>query len=180
MQRLLLFLGFMAFGSGVVYLLAVRETTTRAPGPMDIPSHVLAMTGVAIRQHENGGIRYELLAREAVFDQRSEETNLKEIEFFVFDVDGSDPPPLVLRATASRAKVDKKGGLVTLAGNVRLYSGNGAEVRSERIHYELGRERVLSPGAVWVKARGAVHQADSLIYDLPSERMTFTSPLFFQ
>lgn len=180
MGRLLLFLGFMAFGSGMVYLLAVRDSPPQVSLSAEIPSDVLAMTGVTMRQHEDGGIRYELLAQQAVFDQRTEETNLTDVELRVFEINGKRPAPLALRATAGRARVNKKGGLITLMGDVRLLAGNGAEIRSERIDYEQKQGRIIVPGAVWVKVRDAIHQADSLIYDVHRERMTFTAPIFYQ
>lgn len=180
MQRLVLFVGFMAFGSGMVYLLAVRETPPRVAESIEIPSNVFAMTGVVFRQHQQESIRYELLAREAVFDQRTEETTLEAVELFVFDVDGERPPPLVLRATARRAVVDKKGGLVTLLGSVRLFAADGTEIRSEKIDYRQQEQTIHSPGPAWVKARDVVHQATSLVYDIPRERIRFTAPSFTQ
>ena len=180
MQRLLLFLGFMALGTGMIYLLTVREPSRRAPDPAETPSNVLKMTQVAVRQHDPGGITYELMAREAVLDQRTQETILIDVEFMVFENEAQNPRQAALKGTANRARMDRRGGLVRLSGNVRLITETGAEIRSERIDYEHNKERVVVPGAVWVKAKEMVHQADSLIYDIPSERMTFTSPIFHQ
>jgi LPS export ABC transporter protein LptC len=181
MQRLLLFLAFMAFGSGMVYLLTVREPPRRAPIPTELPSNVLAMSGVTIRQHEASGLRYELLAHQAIFDERSQETDLTQVEFRIFEANGGGSAQVVVvSATADRAYVEKKGGAITLAGNVRMLTREEAELRSELVSYEQDRKRVVVPAEVWVKAGGAFHRGRSLVYDLQSERMTFTAPIFYQ
>lgn len=180
MQRLLLFLGFMAFGSGMVYLLTVREPQRHIPAPSELPSNVLAMTGVAIRQHEAGGMRYELFAREAVYDERSQETDMTTVEFRIFEVEGVAAPQLKVTATAGRAFLNKKRGSITLREHVHVVSTRGAELRSELVHYLDDGRRVIVPGQVWVKAGDAFHEGSSLIYDIPLERMTFTAPTFYQ
>lgn len=179
MQRLLLFLTFMGLGTGLVYLLTVRESPPRPASVSDLPSNVLAMKRVTVRQHEHRRIKYELFADEAIFDERSETGSLKRVRFRIYDTQAKGKH-LAMRGRAQAALLDKKSGTVILIGKVRLRDDLGSEIRSQRIEYDQRKERIVAPGRVWVKARDTVHEGQSLVYEIPQQRMTFTAPKFYQ
>ena len=180
MQRLLLFLAFMAFGSGMFYLLTVEETPRLELPSEDLPANLLAMREVTIRQHDGGSLKYELFARSAQFDELAKTGLLATVKFKVFSTAESGARQVYLQGRAGRALLDKDQGKVVLEGKVLLVDMAGAEIRSQRIEYEQESERVVSPGEVWVKTRGGTHHGSSLVYEIQARKMTFAAPLFYQ
>ena len=180
MQRLLAFMAFMAFGSGMFYLLTVEETPQREQPQEELPANVLAMREVAIRQHNGDILKYELFARSAQFDELTKTAVLAKVEFKVFSKAESGARQVYLQGRAGRALLDNDQGKVVLEDKVRLVDMAGAEIRSQRIEYEQETERMVSPGEVWVKTKGGTHHGSSLVYEIAAHKMTFAAPLFFQ
>ena len=179
MQRLLLFIGFMAFGTGMIYLLTVQESPPVDHALADIPANVLAMEGVIIRQHDSEGLKLELFARSAEFHQRTGESVMRTVRFSVYEYEGGGRKEQIA-GTAASALMSKQKGRVELVGRVRIASADGAKISSERIIYDQKKQRAVSPGAVQVESQGIIHRGNSLVYDIPRQKMTFTSPLFYQ
>jgi len=179
-QRLFLFLGFMAFGSGMIYLLAVQESPRRELEFSELPADVLIMEGVAIRLHEDAGLRFELFAREAVFNVRTGTTAMKSVRFKVYGDSPQGGWSVQMEGRAGKALMDKRKGIVELVDEVYIVEREGAEIRSGRIVYDQERERVVSPGEVWVKSRGATHRGSSLVYEIAQQKITLTAPRIFQ
>lgn len=169
----------MALGTGMIYLLTVQESPPGGPVLSEIPANVLAMERVIMRQHESGGVKLELFARSAVFDERTGEAEMRTVRFNVYeDLDGSRRRQL--EGSADRALMSKNNSTVVLLGRVRLDSADGAIIRSERIIYDHKNQRAISPGAVRVESQGITHQGKSLVYEISQQKMTFTSPLFYR
>lgn len=179
MQRLLLFICFMAIGTGTVYLLSVGESPPVDSDLAEIPPNVLAMEGVAIRQHEGPGLRLELFAQRAEFHERTGESVMHMVRFNLYGLeDGASRPQI--EGTAAKALMSKTKSTVELAGSVRIVNADGAIIRSERIHYDQKNERAVSPGAVRVESQGVTHRGASMVYDIPGEKIQFTAPVFFE
>ena len=70
MPRLLIFLAFMAAGTGMMYLLTVREAPRGGPAPPNLPFNVIVMTDVAVQQQEEDhpqvSLRYRTVIRRIV------------------------------------------------------------------------------------------------------------------
>lgn len=180
MQRLLLFLGFMAFGTGMIYLLTVTKTADLGVEGAAVPIHVLSMKQVVFRQQEGNDIKYLLTADQAVYNERSQITNLDTVNFTIYDNTQAGKGKVLMEGKAGGAMLDKGQGTVLLFGNVRLWDSEGTEIRSERLTYEEKRARIVSPGRVWIKARESYHQGDSLIYEIHKQKFTLTAPIFYQ
>lgn len=169
----------MALGTGMIYLLTVQESPPGDPTLVEIPANVLAMEGVIVRQHESEGVKFELIARHAVFHQRTGESEMRAVHFNVYeDRDGSRK--WQLKGSAARALMSKNKSTLVLVGRVRIDSADGSIIRSERVIYDQKNQRAVSPGAVRVESQGITHQGKSLVYEIPQQKMTFTSPLFYR
>lgn len=178
MQRLLLFISFMALGTGMIYFLAVQETPPEEPLFSDIPTNVLAMEGVEIREHEGSALKLVLFARRAEFHESSSRAVLRSVRFKVYGEGEPGKPQLVGRA--SGAVLNKRKGWVVLIGEVRISNSEGTQIGSEQIEYNQKTEIVVSPGEAWVTTGGVTHRGASLIYEIPRNKITFTSPVFYQ
>lgn len=170
----------MAFGSGMIYLLTVQESPQRELDFSELPANVLIMEGVAIRQHEDTGLKFELFARKAVFNERTGTTAMRSVRFKVYGDSAQGGREVQMEGRAGNALINKRKDTVVLAGKVRIVNREGAEIRSGRIVYDQKRERAVSPGKVWVKSRGATHRGDSLVYEIPQQKITLTAPMIFQ
>ena len=180
MPRLLIFLAFMAIGTGMMYLLTVREAPREGPAPASLPFNVIAMTDVAVQQQEQGDITIQLWAKAAVFNERTERVSFREVRFNAYRRNNEGQNALFLQGSARKAKIDKKAATLVMTGDVRVVDQDGAEFRSERMDYDRGRGQIMAPGPVWVKARESVHVGESMVYEIAEKKVTFTAPLFYQ
>ena len=180
MPRLLIFLAFMAAGTGMMYLLTVREAPRGGPAPTNLPFNVIVMTDVAVQQQEQDDITLQLWAKGAVFNERTERVSFRAVRFNAYRRNDEGRNTLFLRGRARKAKFDKKAGTLVMTGDVRVVDLDGTEIRSERMEYDRGRGQIMAPGPVWVKARESVHQGDSMVYEIEGKKITFTVPLFYQ
>lgn len=179
MQRLLLFLCFMAIGSGMVYLLTVGESPPRKFIVSDIPANVLSMKGVVVRQHESAGMKLEIIARSAIYYERLGESEMRVVKFNIFG-DNGDGWKRQIFGTSDIALTSRSKDTVVLVGRVRITNADGTVIHSERIIYDQLKDLAVSPGAVKVESQGAIHHGSSLVYDIRRDKMKFTAPVFYQ
>ncbi|MCZ6556898.1 MAG: LPS export ABC transporter periplasmic protein LptC [SAR324 cluster bacterium] len=180
MGRLLLFLTFMAFGSGAIYLLTVQNSPQPNWPREDIPTNVLALRKVSIRQHNGSLLKYELFANSLKYDETANTAELTTVRFKVFTATEADPASTLLEGRAEKALLAEKKDTLVLIGKVRMVDRDGSEIHSQRVEFEEKKNRLLALGEVWVKTRNGIHQGDSLVYDIAAQKMTFSAPLFYQ
>ncbi len=180
MPRLLIFLAFMAAGTGMMYLLTVREAPREGSVPASLPFNVIAMTDVAVQQQEQDEVTIRLWAKTAVFNERTERVSFRGVRFHAYRRNDEGRNALFLKGSARKAKFDRKAATLVMTGDVRVVDLDGAEIRSERMEYDRGRGQIMAPGPVWVKARESVHQGASMVYEIAEKKITFTAPLFYQ
>lgn len=177
MQRLLLFLLFMAFGTGAIVMLSTVQSPTPEPQAISIPLNVLAMRDVVMRQHEGGGLRLVLSARSAVLNERAKTIHLEQVDFRLFEPGKGAP---TIEGRADSAQVDQGGGTIVLLGGVRLKDAAGGEIETERIKYEKDLDRFTAPGRVVVRAGGTVHEGRGLVYRLKERTLSLDAPLIYR
>ena len=179
MERLLLFLCFMAIGTGVVYLVTVGESPQTESVVTDIPANVLALEGVVMRQHETEGMKLEIIANSAMYHERLGNSEMRVVRFNIFGDNGEGWERQIF-GTSALALTSKSKDTIVLVGRVRITNSDGTVIRSERVIYDQKHEQAISPGAVKVESQGAIHHGSSLLYDIRKEKMTFSTPVFYQ
>lgn len=180
MQRLLLFLLFMAFGTGAIVMLSTVQSPTPEPQAITIPLNVLAMRNVVMRQHEGGGLRLVLSARSAVLNERAKTIHLEQVVFRLFEPGKGAPPTPSIEGRADSAQVDQGGGTIVLLGGVRLKDAAGGEIETERIKYEKDLDRFTAPGRVVVRAGGTVHEGRGLVYRIKERTLSLDAPRIYR
>ena len=180
MQRLLLFLGFMALGTGTIYMVIVQDSTLLDQEQAPIPVNVMEMKEVVFKQQDGNNLKYELFAENAVYYDQSKVAELEDVLFFVYEEDQNGQVKIFLEGSAGKALMNNKQGKISLFDDVYLLDSRGVEIKSERLDYEEKKERLISPGKVWIKAKDTFHQGTSMIYDIPKQQFTLGAPKIYQ
>ncbi len=182
MKRLAFFIAFMTLGTvGLIELLVIEP---HGPSPESRPpqeaTNVLNMDDVSVRQLHGDQVRWELQARNAIYNENMNTGRLRDVSFRIFDKQaGPEAKPLFTGRSAQASLTGQPGNLV-LQGGVVLSKGDALEIRSERIEYDAAREIVTSPGQVSVRTPQGTQEGASLRYYLADDRLEFESPVFYQ
>jgi len=180
MWRLLLFLGFMALGTGLVYTIVVREPREPEDAAGPLPFNVLSLEDVHLTFQQAGGQDGEMWAVRAEYDEKRQVVALEQVRFEVTEAPEGGAPPVMIRGTARRATVDNRSGRVVLTGQVHLTRAADLEIKGERMVYEHRAGRVLVPEAVWIRSGTSIQEGRALTYDLGRRAMTLRAPRLVQ
>ena len=182
MKRLAFFIAFMTLGT--VGLIQLLVTEPRGPSPesraTQEATNVLNMDDVSVRQLHGDQVRWELQARNAVYNENTNTGRLREVNFRIFDKRPSPDARPVFTGRSAQALLAAQPGNLVLQGAVVLSKGDALEIRSERIEYDAAREIVTSPGQVTVRTPQGTQEGASLRYYLADDRIEFASPVFYQ
>ena len=182
MPRVLLFLLFMTLGTGLAYLLLVQEEEDRDEGELvgEVPVDQMLLKGVVMEHLEGERLAWRIQAAEALHNDRGDATVLSRVTFHVFRVpDTGAPAPEsapVLHGTARRAVLSSSPQRVLLTGNVVLARGAETVLRSERVSYDHGAQRIQAPQAFELRTGRSLQTGVALDYDLVTEKASFRAP----
>jgi LPS export ABC transporter protein LptC len=181
-KRLLFFLAFMALGTGILLQLLVSEPG-EAPSGSSIERNArnqMRMTGVAMRQLEGERLHWELWAETALFNEKTSRATLEQVRFRVYETEEGKPARTILHGEAGQATLAPAPGELVLEGAVRVFQGLEVEIRSERLEYDPGRQRLHSPVRTWVRTPSGIQQGESLLYSIPDQKLSLTGPVLLQ
>ena len=181
MQRLMIFLGFMAFGTWVIYLLAVsgdlvEQESEFSPGQVD----VMVMEGVNLRQSQDGLLVLDLWAGRVQMKEESSDTLMEQINFTMYEADEKGESRVSMRGTAQNGVMNQKKKTVVLTGHVELIDGEGREIFSEKVTYNGEKDQLDSPGPVRIISDKSMQQGDSMVYLMKKKQLILTKPMIYQ
>lgn len=185
MPRVLLFLLFMTLGTGLAYFLLVQEEV-RDEGELvgEVPVDQMLLKGVVMEHLEGERVVWRIQAAEALHNDRGDSTVLSRVIFDIFGApEAGTPAPgaaaPTLHGTARRAVLSGSPRRVLLMGNVVMERGAEAVLRSERVSYDHGAQRIQAPLAFELRTGQTLQTGVALDYDLVTEKATFKSPRIF-
>lgn len=181
MPRILLFLLFMTLGTGLAYLLLVQEEVRdEAELVGEVPVDQMLLKGVVMEHLEGERLAWRIEAAEALHNDRGDSTVLSGVTFDVFRAPdagaGSPGAAPALHGTARRAVLSGSPRRVLLTGNVVMSRGADTVLRSERVSYDHGAQRIQAPQAFELRTGRTLQTGVALDYDLVTETATFRSP----
>ena len=181
MQRLLIFIGFMAFGTWLIYLVAVSEE-----GPEQETEifqgrpNLMIMEDVHHQESKDDQLSLDIKAVRATLDEKSMQTLMDEVTFTLYEAGKSGESAISLQGKAGEAMLNQKQETVELIGNVDLQDGKGRRIFSNKILYNGKLEQMDSPGPVRIVTPNGVQEGASMKYMVKRNRMILARPRFYQ
>ena len=182
MQRLLIFLGFMGFGTLMIYLFAVSGGE---PPPAEVElfqgrPNLLFLSGVDHREQTEGQLTTEMTAEKTQWDENSLDARMEGVNFRMLDPTPEGNPILKLTGKAPLALMNKKKNTIEMSGGVLLADQDGRQLTSETFFYNGKSQRLHAPGNVKITSEEGVQEGSSMVYLLKEGKMTLRKPLFYQ
>ena len=181
MQRLLIFLGFMAIGTWLIYLVAVRgEDPEQAAQDFRGKPNLMVMSGVHHQETRNGILAMDLKATQATVDEASAKTLMDQVTFTLYEEGNKGEARISLMGKAGVAMMSQKQETVELTGDVDLLDNRGRRIFSDRVIYSGKEDRLVSPGPVRIVSPQGVQEGRSMEYRIKRKRMVLTEPRMYK
>jgi LPS export ABC transporter protein LptC len=125
----------------------------------------MEMTGVRLRQYDETGPVWTLVAKGVDYERNTGEAVLRDAELRqAWTRPDGRRVDIVLLAPAGRARMNE--GSVQMSGGVRCLDADGNSVETAAVDYDKGKRAMTAPGHVRFEGKGVVLESASFSADL--------------
>ena len=151
-----------------------RRAVIQPTGQVLSPDLLRSADIVEYTAHEAGRTRFRIRA-EKVLETRQGKELLQGIEAIDFNPDGSERN----RISSRNAEYDAEGKQILFSGDVRLFLGKDAEIRTESLHYNISDQTGDSEDVLRFESPQASGTAKGMRYDNAHRRLELMHELSF-